>query len=624
MREESAQQNLTAKSCIQGLAVFVDKAHEIGNFRTRTCPYEKASAMSLDDRLHSLLYSRKSGAIVLQGSWGRGKTYFWQKKVVAPFLSDHALSRRSRQYSYVSLFGINGLAELKAAIFQASEEADSSNRGVLRQAVNLRWWWWLGRKLLSIVLDSGDVPYTVAVSKVYTALTFYSIRNRLICLDDIERRGKDLSLLDVMGLITQLSEQRNCRICVILNTGALSDDDQKTWNENKEKTFIGELTYAPTSEQCVDLVLDDVKDTSWGRTARRRLVQLEITNIRVIQRARDFIETALATIADRSLREDALDSIVSIVVLLTFAHSGKGEGAPPIDLVMRSNEMSDALDEVMGKNKEKTPEQKRWSKILSDYGLYLGDELDIALRNMIETGYPDSEQLREAIIKFDSGAELQHARQLWRDAWKLYHDHLDENQQQLLDALQERWPAVSAIESANNLQWLAHVLRLLGRPEVATSFIRTWVEQRAAERSEELTPREYNTFDVVRDDELLAEIQKGYSTAIKPLSLLEALRAVSNNYGRDDVALKVIAQTNVVDLVGTLDSHPGSWLHDAVKYTLAMKEDSGLQFAKEAASNMAGALRLISQRSDLSKERVKHKFEIDESEQTGSPRKGQE
>lgn len=572
--------------------------------------------MNLEDRLHSFLYSKKPGAIVLQGSWGRGKTYFWQKQIVGPFLLDKRLKRRSRKYSYVSLFGINSLAELKAAIFQASEEADLANRSILGQLINLRWWWWLIRKFISIVLDNGDVPYTAAISKAYTALTFYSIRNRLVCLDDIERRGKDLSLLDAMGLVAQLAEQRGCRVCVILNTDALSEFDQHIWDDNKEKVFIGELTFAPTSEQCIDLVFGDIADSRWVTVARRRLQQLQVTNIRIIQRAKDFIETALATVNDRTLRHDTIDSIASIVVLLTYAHSGKGVGAPPMDLVIRSNAMSYALSEVANKNEEKTPQQKRWSKLLSDYGLYLGDELDVALRNMIETGYPDSETLKHVIANFDAGAEMQHAKQLWHDAWGLYHEHLDENQQQLLDTLLVRWPAVSERESAINLQWLAFVLRLLGRADMATRFIRTWVEQRNGERAKELTPREYNTFEDVKDEELLVEIRKANSSAKKVLSLTDALHAISGNYGRDNEALAVIAGSTVENLVATLDGSPGSWLHDAVRYTLAMAEGSGLEFGAGAgaAANVVKALKAISARSAFSNHRVKHLYGIDSTE----------
>jgi hypothetical protein len=568
--------------------------------------------MSLEDRLQSFLYSKSPGAIVLQGSWGRGKTYFWQKKIAADFLSDKRLSRTSRRYSYVSLFGVNSLADLKVAIFQASEESDVIGRGVWRSAVSIRWWWWLARKVVSLVLDNGDVPYTAAISKAYTALTFYSIRDRLICLDDIERRGVGLTLIDAMGLVAQLVEQRNCRVCVVLNSGKLGESDQPIWDANKEKVFIGELTYSPTTEQCIDLVLRESGDARWVPVAKRRLQQLNITNIRIVQRTKDFIETVLEVVKDRNVREETLDSIVSIVVLLVYSHSGKGEGAPPMDVVMHSNAMSDAVAEVMGKKKELTSEEKEWSRVLSDYGLYLGDELDIVLRNLVEVGYPDIPLIREVVDRFEGHAERQIAKEAWRNAWRLYHDHLDENKEQVLNAFIETWPAVSNHESAENVQSLAVMLRMLGRADLATQFIDTWVEQRKGARAEELAQQEYNKFGQIEDVELLDRIHNGFVASAKLPSLSDALALMADNYGRDDGAVAVIAATSAADLVKAIDDSYGPKLHNSIRYTLALQPDEQRPAAEIAKSRMREAIMLIAQRSEFSKHRIKQKFGVEQ------------
>src|SRR5689334_18476545 len=52
------------------------------------------------------------GVLVLKGPWGVGKTYLWSKQVEA--LKETAALPN---YSYVSLFGISSIAELRLAIF---------------------------------------------------------------------------------------------------------------------------------------------------------------------------------------------------------------------------------------------------------------------------------------------------------------------------------------------------------------------------------------------------------------------------------------------------------------------------------------------------------------------------
>lgn len=567
--------------------------------------------MSIENRLHSFLYSKESGAIVLQGKWGQGKTFFWRKKVAAPFLADNRLSWRSKKYSYVSLFGVDSLADLKVAIFQASEESDVNGRSIWRRFVSFRWWWFLIRRAVSILLDSGDIPYTAALSKTYTALTFYSIRDRLICLDDIERRGKGLALKDVMGLISQLVEQRSCRVVVILNTGALNAD-QSVWDDNKEKVFIGELTFNPDSSECVDLVLDDVKHMRWAAIARARLISLGLTNIRVIQRARRFIEVALSAAGDKVLLEETVDQIVSVLVMLVYSHSGQGEGAPPMEMVMRSSGISQAvIDALEKKDSDESKQVKKWKDLLSSYGLYFGDELDIALRDFVLAGYPDEDMLRGVIEKFEVTAQQYREKQAWHDAWKLYHDHLNENQEALINAFAQTWPPVSHRESANNLQWLARLLRVMGRPDMATDFIQTWVNQRKRDRSEELTPRKYNMFDKIDDEELLTAINEGYVQNLAIPDLAASLSLMSETHGNDDGALRAWANATPDELVALLDGNPGPVLHDAIKRALGAPHMSNLQEAAKTEENIRQALAKIARRSDLSAHRIRHKFGLD-------------
>jgi hypothetical protein len=71
-----------------------------------------------------------------------------------------------------------------------------------------------GTKLL------GAIPGLKDVGAVIQSATFLTVSKRIICIDDVERRGKGLRLIDVLGLISFMSERRKCKVVLILNTRA--------------------------------------------------------------------------------------------------------------------------------------------------------------------------------------------------------------------------------------------------------------------------------------------------------------------------------------------------------------------------------------------------------------------
>src|SRR4029079_6640006 len=73
----------------------------------------------------------------------------------------------------------------------------------------------LGRKSIRhLVHWVGSV---VDLSPTLESLSFLSIFDTIVCIDDLERKGATLDLRDVMGLVSLLREQRRCKVVLILN-----------------------------------------------------------------------------------------------------------------------------------------------------------------------------------------------------------------------------------------------------------------------------------------------------------------------------------------------------------------------------------------------------------------------
>ena len=115
-----------------------------------------------------------------------------------------------------------------------------------------------------------------------------TIRNQFVCIDDVERRGQKLDVSDVLGLISYLREQRNCKIALILNDEQLESEAKRDFDKNLEKVVDLSLAYEPLPSDSVKIAIEGADEQS--RYISERCVSLGITNIRVIKRIMRYVE----------------------------------------------------------------------------------------------------------------------------------------------------------------------------------------------------------------------------------------------------------------------------------------------------------------------------------------------
>ncbi len=128
------------------------------------------------------------------------------------------------RYSYVSLFGLASLEALKTSIFENMEflvpdGATSFERMISGGNAVLKH----GKKLVAV---AGALPKVGDAISKGSPLLFTSIRNQIICVDDLERKGA-VSVKDVFGLVSYLREQRGCKIVLLLNQKKLNEENAK-------------------------------------------------------------------------------------------------------------------------------------------------------------------------------------------------------------------------------------------------------------------------------------------------------------------------------------------------------------------------------------------------------------
>ncbi|MCO8109473.1 P-loop NTPase fold protein [Acinetobacter indicus] len=185
--------------------------------------------MNSEERLRKIFIENenKGMAIAITGSWGVGKTFFWNE-----FRKN---SPNKKKYVYISLFGLESLSDLKTHIYSHIENNNS--------AIEIPRWI---RGLPSILKETRISQFGISSSaKIFDSLMFNQVKDAIICFDDFERMSNKLDIKDVMGLANQLKLERNCQVILIL-------DESKTEKENKRK-------YAEYKEKLID---EEIKITS--------------------------------------------------------------------------------------------------------------------------------------------------------------------------------------------------------------------------------------------------------------------------------------------------------------------------------------------------------------------------
>lgn len=185
--------------------------------------------MKPEERLEQIFRENenKGMAVAITGSWGVGKTFFWNT-----FRKNNP---NKKKYVYVSLFGLESLSDLKTHIYSHIENNSS--------AIEIPRWI---RGLPSILKETKISQFGISSSaKIFDSLMFNQVKDAIICFDDFERMSNKLDIKDVMGLANQLKLERNCQVILIL-------DESKTENENKKK-------YVEYKEKLID---EEIKITS--------------------------------------------------------------------------------------------------------------------------------------------------------------------------------------------------------------------------------------------------------------------------------------------------------------------------------------------------------------------------
>lgn len=356
-------------------------------------------------------------AIMINGEWGCGKTYYLEHgfkelvgTIIAPsdiigraskkakrwFRKDGNSEDTVRYYkpAFISLYGLSSAEDFYQRVFFGIN--NWADNGVIR---------FLGAGLskianyFSIETDKGD---TKAITYVDT--------NRVLVFDDLERICEDkITIKEVLGLVNSYSEHDKRKVIIVCNEEVFFGEDaaheiKDAYKKYKEKSVRYTYTYVSDLEEVYDYIATKVKDDAYKtylQTNKRQILEVFAIggkcNLRTLIFFVDTFRQVFAKTKDASYAENVTYCFMVTTMLYTMEYK-KGIAA---DNLRELNPAKYQIDtSLFGLPKESEEKKER------DYGtefreLY-SNKLPYFVNNdelldYIVNGYLDTEKFNVAV-----------------------------------------------------------------------------------------------------------------------------------------------------------------------------------------------------------------------------------
>lgn len=546
----------------------------------------------IKDQIFQFLSSDQPEVMAIKGEWGVGKTYSW-KKFLKEACAENKLNLE--RYSYVSLFGINSLEAFKYTIFEnvikkeivgteASLETFKNNTTSLIES--------FGRQSFNLFKGA---PIVKSFSPAIETISFLSLNKTLICIDDLERKGKGLEIKDVLGLVSLLKEQKKCKIVLLLNDG---EEGLADYEKYREKVIDIELAFAPDPEECADIAYSE--QTPNYLRLRELTASLGIRNIRILKKIERLATLALPMTEE--FEPEILDQVLHSLVLYAWSYfcSNSNEEIPPLEFITSQGYTLLGIGD-----EEVSDQQKKWQTTLQAYNYQLTDEIDLLLSEAVKIGYFVEDDFKKKASDKNQQIVASKSEDSFSNAWRLYHDTFNDNGDEVINSLYESFKENCKYITPTNLNGTVSLFRELGEEAKASEIIDIYIEKRKDE-TELFNMTENNFFGDIRDQEVIDKFNDTYNRSVTTETAKQVLDRIAGRNCWNPSDEVVLASTSVDDYYKLFKTESGRHLSSFVTTCLKFGQfGNASDQQKEIASRATEALRRIAAESEINKRRVK-------------------
>ncbi len=552
--------------------------------------------------LASFLADPEPGVIALKGEWGVGKTYVWKK-----FIAEQKTVPGYRAYSYVSLFGIAGVSELRRAIFANQTPLGSQPGRIEFWAKRI-----VSRAARHVDIDLGVPMVGLKNTELWAdAIEARMLRDCIVCLDDLERKEDDVTTSAVLGLITNLRDERRCKVILLFNANKAEEADEfiSSLNEYREKVIDREIVLQPTVRECYELIFKDGKyDLPAGHPGpanafqaedHRSVVELfealDLANIRVMRKTRLALDYFAAAISGKYPK--MWPGFVRQVVKLSCLHYRYGEEVKLADIVDH-NRWVEILVKRRRDGAEGEAIKKKYAPV--EKIAYSPAATDRLIVDYLTGGFVDWEKNGDLLQKQEDEQIRLEKGALYHANWNLLWDNFQTTQEQFVDTQLTFLRQHAATMSLNEVSQLVEFLRRLQvkSPE-AEAILTTKIDQ-VVEACAVVTDIDRDFYGLSK--EVTEEIQKKLEAKVIIKPIPEAVALLADKSGWNSSDLVYLARYTEKDFLDWLLTEKDPGLLRNVK---KLRERFGNDAAgKPIIEKLDGALRQLAKRSLADAQRV--------------------
>lgn len=537
------------------------------------------------------LESKTPEVLCVRGKWGVGKTFAWKRGLREAIQQDRVALKT---YSYISLFGLRDLEEIKIAILEntrSTSDIDSEDIEALGRQVGgylLSAWSFISR-------INGLSKYIGGAER----LLFLTVRKRIICIDDLERSENALSAASIFGLVTFLKEERNCKIVLLLNEEEIKPATKaEDYRRLLEKTVDTRIEFDPTALEAADIAFGTPSEPFYEQL-KKNCIELGITNLRVIGKIIYTAERIQALVSDQY--PELTRDITHSVPLLVWSYYESSGMAPPIDFIKDPARVFG----VTRDGDQPTEREKAWSALLQEYRFNSVDEFDLEIWDSIDKGNFDPERWSRTAAQKSKVLRLQEQDRKFSEAWDMFHESFENNQQEVIDAL-----VSTASNSLNqisplNLSGTVEVLKNLGAGKQAEDLIASYINERTDDPSLFDLDRSAFGFEV-KDPDVRDAFRKKYDSLRQHKSLEAILGQIGEHQSWHEDDLLDLAKVSADDMYKLLKAKRGRELRLILKgaFTFAKLADKSPNMEHVLDITQEG-LKRIAKESTINKLRVR-------------------
>ncbi|MCF8828024.1 P-loop NTPase fold protein [Xanthomonas campestris] len=325
--------------------------------------------------LVDLLNNEELKVIALSGAWGTGKTELWKT------IQRESTSAQITHAATASLFGVRNMNSLKMSAIQSAAFKDFKETTTGRSLQGL---FSVGAKALRGAHSSFGALDDLALLLLPAAL-----KGKLVVIDDIERKHKELTADEVLGFIDECCNRYGCRVLLILNEEKMAD--ATTWHTFREKVIDAEVRLQTRPEEAFLIALQHTP-SPYADEIRAVVARCGVSNIRILRRVIRACNLILKP--HEPAHPSTLSRVIPSVVLLGFAHLRGIEDPPNLDFALTSTNPATLVRFNMGPEQnplsEEEQAERHYTQWLQKVGLQFTDELEAEIVKFYRSGLPDT------------------------------------------------------------------------------------------------------------------------------------------------------------------------------------------------------------------------------------------